>query len=158
MPIFKPSQSVRSIYDIDGDALQRAGIKGIIINWNNTLVSKNSSAESDSMKKWLKDFKSRYAIKLIIVSNSKPPSQGNELVNEIPALFEASKPKKKAFMAALDILGTRKNETAVVGNGIITDLWGGNRLGMYTIFVSPSWTKPRIMGAIKRLVVKALRV
>ncbi|WP_098744980.1 YqeG family HAD IIIA-type phosphatase [Paenibacillus sp. EZ-K15] len=158
MPIFKPSQSVRSIYDIDGDALQRAGIKGIIFNWNNTLISKNSSAESDSMKNWLKDFESRYAIKLMIVSNSKPPSQGNELVNEIPALFEASKPKKKAFMAALEILGTQKNETAVVGNGIITDLWGGNRLGMYTIFVSPSWTKPRIIGAIKRLVVKALRV
>ncbi|KOP68244.1 hypothetical protein AMS62_25570 [Bacillus sp. FJAT-18019] len=158
MPIFKPSQSVRSIYDIDGDALQRAGIKGIIFNWNNTLISKNSSADSDSMKNWLKEFESRYAIKLMIVSNSKPPSPGNELVNEIPALFEASKPKKKAFMAALDILGTRKNETAVVGNGIITDLWGGNRLGMYTIFVSPLWTKPRIIGAIKRLVVKALRV
>jgi HAD superfamily phosphatase (TIGR01668 family) len=158
MPIFKPSQIVRSIYDIDGNALQRAGIKGIIFNWSNTLIPKNSPSASDSMKEWLKDFKSRYAIKLIIVSNSKPPFQGNELVNEIPALFEASKPKKKAFMAALDVLGTQKKETAVVGNGIITDLWGGNRLGMYTIFVSPSWTRPWFIGAIKRLVVKAFRV
>ncbi|MDQ0900920.1 MULTISPECIES: YqeG family HAD IIIA-type phosphatase [unclassified Paenibacillus] len=158
MPIFKPSQTVRSIYDIDGDKLLRAGIKGIIFNWSNTLIPKNSVSASDSMKKWLKDFKSRYSIKLIIVSNSKPPAQGTELVNEIPALFEASKPKKKAFMAALDILGTRKNETAVIGNGIITDLWGGNRLGMYTIFVSHSWTKFRFIGAIKRLMVKVLRV
>ncbi|UVI29277.1 YqeG family HAD IIIA-type phosphatase [Paenibacillus spongiae] len=158
MAIFRPSQIVRSIYDIDGDALQRAGIKGIILDWTNTLIPKNSEFSSDLMMKWLKDFKSRYAIKLIIVSNSKPPAQGNELVNEIPAMFEASKPKKKAFMSALDILGTQKNETAVIGNGIITDLWGGNRLGMYTIFVSPSWTKPRFVGSIKRLVVKVLRV
>lgn len=158
MPIFKPSQIVRSIYDIDGEALQRAGIKGVIFNWSNTLIPKNSPTASDSMMEWLNDFKSRYAIKLIIVSNSKPPSQGNELIHEIPALFEASKPKRKSFKAALNILGTRNHETAVVGNGIITDLWGGNRLGMYTIFVSPSWTKPWILGAIKRLVVKVLRV
>jgi uncharacterized protein len=158
MTIFKPSQIVRSVYDIDVEALQQLGIKGIILDWTNTLIPMNSVSASDSMKKWLKDVKSRYAIKLIVVSNSKPPAQGNELVNEIPAMFEASKPKKKAFMAALDILGTQKNETAVIGNGIITDLWGGNRLGMYTIFVSPSWTKPRFIGAIKWLVVKVLRV
>ena len=158
MPIFKPSQISRSIYEIDGDTLQRSGIKGVILNWNNTLTKKNSESESDSLKKWLKDFQSRYAIKLIIVSNSKPPTQGHGLVNEIPALFEAGKPKKKAFLTALNILGTRSNETAVIGNGIITDLWGGNRLGMYTIFVSPSWTKPRFIEGVKRLLVKVLRV
>ncbi|WP_047151465.1 YqeG family HAD IIIA-type phosphatase [Aneurinibacillus tyrosinisolvens] len=158
MPIFKPSQIAHSIYEIDGDTLQRAGIKGIILDWNNTLMKKKSESASDSLKIWLKDFQSRYAIKLVIVSNSKPPTRGNGLINEIPALFEAGKPKKKAFLAALDILGTRRNETAVIGNGIITDLWGGNRLGMYTIFVSPSWTQPRFIGAIKRLVVKVLRV
>lgn len=158
MPIFKPSLIARSIYDIDGDALQRAGIKGIILNWTNTIVKKNVESESAALKKWLDDFKSRYGIKMIIVSNSKPPKQRVGLVNEIPALFEAGKPKKKAFFAALKILGTRKNETAVIGNGIITDLWGGNRLGMYTIFVSPTWTRPRILGAVKRLIVKVLRV
>ena len=41
MPIFKPSQTVRSIYDIDGDMLLRAGIKGIIFNWSNTLIPGN---------------------------------------------------------------------------------------------------------------------
>lgn len=158
MPIFKPSLIVRSVYDIDGDALQRAGIRAVILNWSNTLIPYHSESPSGSMQKWLKDFKSRYAIKLIIVSNGKPPAQETELIKEIPALFEASKPKKKAFMAALNILGTRKEETAVVGNGIFTDLWGGNRLGMYTIFVSPSWTKPRFLGPIKRLLVKVLRV
>lgn len=158
MPIFKPSQFARSIYEIDGAALQRAGIKGIILDWNNTIIKKDAEFAADSLKTWLKDLQSRYAIKLVIVSNSKPPTKGYGLVNEIPALFEAGKPKKKAFFAALDILGTHRNETAVIGNGIITDLWGGNRLGMYTIFVSPSWTKPRFIGAVKRLLVKVLRV
>lgn len=158
MAIFKPSKIARTIYDIDGDALQRLGIKGIILDWNNTSVKKNSESLSASLKTWLQEFKSRYGIKLIIVSNSKPPAQGHELINEIPALFEAGKPKKKAFFTALEILGTRTNETAVIGNGIITDLWGGNRLGMYTIFVSPSWTKPRFVGVVKRLMVHVLRI
>ncbi|MNC43811.1 Mitochondrial PGP phosphatase [compost metagenome] len=158
MAIFKPSLIVRSIYDIDGEALQRAGIKGIILDWTNTVIPKNSESTLDPMKKWQQDLQSRYAIKLVIVSNSKPPKQGNGLGNEVPAMFKAGKPKKKAFTAALNILGTSKNETAVIGNGIITDLWGGNRLGMYTIFVSPAWTKPQFIGTLKRLVVKVLRV
>lgn len=157
MAIFKPSQIAGSIFDIDGEALKRAGIKGIILDWNNTLVKKNSEF-SDSLKERLKEFKSRYGIKLLIVSNSKPPSQRNDLANEIPALFEAGKPKKEAFRTAMDILGTRKDETAVIGNGIIADIWSGNRLGLYTIFVSPSWTEPRFIGTLKRIMVKMLRI
>jgi HAD superfamily phosphatase (TIGR01668 family) len=158
MPIFKPSQISRSIYEIDGETLQQAGIKGIILDWTNTIMTKNADSITDSMKSWLTNMQSRYGIKVIIVSNSKPPMGDHGQVHEIPALFEAGKPKKKAFLAALNMLGTRSNETAVIGNGIFTDLWGGNRLGMYTIFISSSWVKPRILGAVKRLFVKVLRV
>lgn len=158
MSIIKPSLTVRSIAEIDAGALHRAGIKGIIVNWSNTLVPRKSASAPDSVMKWLQDLKSRYGMKVVIVSNSKPPADGTGLLHDIPALFEAGKPRKKAFMAALDILGTSKRETAVIGDGIMTDLWGGNRLGMYTVFASPSWTRPRFLGAIKRLAVKALRV
>ncbi|MBY0161665.1 HAD hydrolase-like protein [Cytobacillus firmus] len=158
MPIFKPSQIAHSIQEIDGDALQGAGIKGIILDWTNTVALKNAESISDSMKAWLKNVQSRYGIKVIIVSNSKPPMHNHGQINEIPALFEAGKPKKKAFLTAMNMLGTRSNETAVIGNGIITDLWGGNRLGMHTIFLSSSWMKPRFIGAVKRLFVKVLRV
>jgi uncharacterized protein len=158
MPIFKPSQISRSIYEIDGETLQQAGIKGIILDWTNTIMTKNADSITDSMKSWLTNMQSRYGIKVIIVSNSKPPMGDHGQVHEIPALFEAGKPKKKAFLAALNMLGTHSNETAVIGNGIFTDLWGGNRLGMYTIFISSSWVKPRILGAVKRLFVKVLRV
>lgn len=158
MSIFKPSKIARSIYEIDGETLQQAGIKGIILDWTNTITTKNAESITDLMKDWLNNMQSRYGIKVIIVSNSKPPMHGHGQINEIPALFEAGKPKKKAFLAALNLLGTRSNETAVIGNGIISDLWGGNRLGMYTIFISASWAKPRILGVVKRLFVKVLRV
>ncbi|WP_308633894.1 YqeG family HAD IIIA-type phosphatase [Paenibacillus silvisoli] len=157
MSIFKPSLIVRSIYQIDGAALQRAGIKGIILNWTNTLLPMNADSVSDDMQAWLNEFKTTYAFEIVIVSNSKPPERGNELIREIPHLFEAGKPLKKAFKAALKRLGTSTNETAVIGNGLITDMWGGNRLGLFTIFVSPSWTKPRFVGAMKWMMVKILR-
>lgn len=157
MPILKPSQIARSIYDIDGNSLRQAGIKGIILDWENTAVKKNEPIP-DSLIAWIKEMKIRHSIKPIVVSNGTPPSHGKGLFDEIPALFEAGKPKKKAFLAALDVLGTGKNETAVIGDGIFSDLWGGNRLGMYTIFVSPPWTKPRFMGTLRRLMVKVLRV
>jgi HAD superfamily phosphatase (TIGR01668 family) len=157
MPIFKPSQIAHSLYEIDRDALKEAGIKGIILDWKNTLTNNKYDFSLDLLKTWMEDLQCQYPIKLIIVSNSKRPTR-NWLVNEIPALFEAGKPKKEAFFTALDILGTSRNETAVIGNGIITDIWGGNRLGMYTIFVSHSCSKPRFIGSVKLLFVKMLRV
>lgn len=158
MSIIKPSHIAHSIYEIDGEALQRAGIKGIIIDWTNTIAAKKDGTLSESINRWLHELQSQYGIKVIVVSNGKPPKEEDGHSHEIPALFEAGKPKKKAFVAAMNILGTRIHETAVIGNGIITDVWGGNRVGMYTIFVSSSMVKPRFIGTLKRLFVKVVRV
>lgn len=160
MALIRPSQIAVTIYDIDGEALRQAGIKGLILNWHNTVAKKNKEYLSDSLVTWLKEFKAKYGMKFIIVSNGSPPKSNNdsELLNEIPALFEAGKPLKKAFLSAANQLGTRVEETAVIGNGLISEIWGGNRLGMYTIFVSPLWAKPRILGTFRRLIVKALKM
>ncbi|MFT9850273.1 YqeG family HAD IIIA-type phosphatase [Aneurinibacillus sp. REN35] len=158
MPILQPSQTARSIYEIDGEALQQAGIRGIILDWSNTVTDSNTDVMLNTLKAWAQEFQSRYAIKLVIVSNSKPPRRSHEVFDEIPALFEAGKPKKKAFFAAMNILGTQTKETAVIGNGIMTDIWAGNRLGMHTIFVSSPRAKPQIVEAMKRAVVRLLRV
>ncbi|HHW74588.1 MAG TPA: HAD hydrolase-like protein, partial [Firmicutes bacterium] len=73
----------------------------------------------------------------------------------------AVKPRRRAFRKALQILDLTASETAVVGDQIFTDVLGGNRLGLYTILVTPIndkefiWT--RMIRCLERFVLKRLQ-
>ncbi|HOF86860.1 MAG TPA: HAD hydrolase-like protein, partial [Armatimonadota bacterium] len=38
---------------------------------------------------------------------------------------------------AMAMLETTPDTTAIIGDQLFTDIWGGKRLGLYTILVSP---------------------
>ncbi|HNR66218.1 MAG TPA: HAD hydrolase-like protein, partial [Atribacterota bacterium] len=52
-------------------------------------------------------------------------------------LYSRYKPRRKPFREAMKIMNTNNKETAVVGDQIFTDIWGGNRLQLLTILVCP---------------------
>lgn len=51
------------------------------------------------------------------------------------------KPNRMLFEMAVESMGMRKKEVAVVGDVVDTDIVGGNRLGLYTILVLSGVTK-----------------
>ena len=51
-------------------------------------------------------------------------------------------------------MGIKAEETAVIGDQIFTDIYGGNKLNMFTILVKPIATKEFILVRIKRLAEK----
>jgi HAD superfamily phosphatase (TIGR01668 family) len=71
------------------------------------------------------------------------------------------KPRRRAFRRALHIMELTSQETAVIGDQIFTDVLGGNRLGLYTILVTPIsekefiWT--RLMRKLERFVLNYLK-
>ena len=59
------------------------------------------------------------------------------------------------------ILGTRPEETAVVGDQLFTDILGGNRMDLYTIWTPPisetEFVSTRAVRHLERLVVRRFR-
>ena len=49
---------------------------------------------------------------------------------DIPGVL-GPKPRRGAFRLALSQMGLEKNQVAVVGDQIFTDVWGENRLGSF---------------------------
>ncbi len=156
-----PDQSLKNIFEIDVDHLEKQGIKGIITDMDNTLVPWSDRAVYPRLADWFSDLKRR-GFKLIIVSNNSR-DRGGQLAREldIPAIWYAIKPRRRAFRKALDLMQLKPGEVAVVGDQIFTDVLGGNRLGLYTIHVQPIsekefiWTK--LMRMLERLFFKDLR-
>jgi len=135
--LLDPDQVVATLFDIDLDALAKRGIKGLILDLDNTIIERGAPAFTPEVLEWLEDARRR-GFKLAIVSNNRT-ERAVAMAREhgIPAVFRAVKPRRRPFRKALRRLGLQPHEVAVVGDQLFTDVFGGNRLGMYTILTRP---------------------
>lgn len=136
-----PDQVADSIEAIDIAALATQGFKGVIIDLDNTIVPWADIGMPPEANEQLDRFKI-HGFKMCLVSNNR-----RERVREIaaslgiPFVSQAHKPLKKGFRQALMLLGVAESQTVVIGDQLFTDILGGNRLGMYTIWVMPLSTE-----------------
>jgi predicted HAD superfamily phosphohydrolase YqeG len=56
----------------------------------------------------------------------------------------------------MELMGTNRGNTLVVGDQIFTDLWGGSFMGLKTIMVLPIHPKEEIQIVLKRLLEKPI--
>jgi HAD superfamily phosphatase (TIGR01668 family) len=133
-----PDVYIRNVYQIDLEKLQKEKkIKGIIIDLDNTLVPWGEKYLDNKIISWIKQVKDSN-LKICIVSNSNS-DHVSEIGNllDIPFYSSRYKPLKHPFLKAMKDMKTISEETAVIGDQIFTDMFGGNRLGMLTILVYP---------------------
>jgi hypothetical protein len=128
---------VKTIYDIPLDRLIEMGIRGIITDLDNTLVGARVPAATPALIEWLAEVKRR-GLKVVIVSNN---AQGRVSAFagplSIPFIYRARKPGMRAFRKALEIMNLKPEDTVVIGDQMLTDVFGGRRMGLYTILVTP---------------------
>ncbi|MDA8234970.1 MAG: YqeG family HAD IIIA-type phosphatase [Clostridia bacterium] len=153
-----PDWHVSSIASIDPVELQKRGIKGIVFDLDNTIITWGSRSFSPQVMEWFSHLKKMGFHLCILSNNTSGRVRGLARVLGVPAIPRAVKPRKKAFKKALRILGTSPEETAVIGDQIFTDILGGNRLGLYTILVFPMSRKEfigtKMVRKLERFVLK----
>ena len=147
---FFPDEYVDSIYHIKLNELKNKGIKGIIFDIDNTLVPYDVEIAHDKLVKWLQTVKEA-GFKICLVSNNNKSRvmKFNESLN-YPAIHSALKPMRRNFKRAMQLIGTTKSETAIVGDQIFTDVLGGNMIGIRTILVVPIQDKEAFVSKVKR--------
>ena len=152
--IFYPKVMVNSILDISFDKLLKNNIKGLILDIDNTLVGHGIKEADERVVRWVEDVKNA-GIKVCIVSNNTEDRviKFNERLN-VMAVHRAAKPRKSAFLKAAKMMGFALEETGVVGDQIFTDIWGGNRLNMFTILVKPIGKDEPYYIKLKRILEK----
>ena len=136
MGIFKPNMYYKSIFDVDYQKLKNKNIKVLIFDSDNTIITYDEDLPSDKVKELImklsKDFK------IFIASNNK-----KERVRKIGkhmnvhAFYSVVKPTKKLRKLLLKKFDVLMDEVAIIGDQIVTDIFMGNRLHMWTILVDP---------------------
>jgi hypothetical protein len=135
---------LRPTYLIDGDItdielnrLKQDGIKGIILDLDSTLIAPRSGHLTDEAAAWLTS--ARADFKLAVVSNNKKEDYLTKTAAllAIPVFGNAAKPSRRVLLQVLDSLALKPEESVLVGDRPLTDIWGGERAGMKTILVYP---------------------
>ncbi|MDO8886745.1 YqeG family HAD IIIA-type phosphatase [Candidatus Oleimmundimicrobium sp.] len=158
---FYPDEYYESIFNIDFKWLQKRNIKGLLIDLDNTIVPRKEREVSKNLIEWFSEL-SKKGFKVCIISNNwkaRTGKIGKSL--GVPVVARAVKPRRKAFERGMKILKTNREQTAVIGDQIFTDVFGGNRMNLLTILVVPLsksdlfYTK--ILRKLERLILKGYK-
>ena len=127
----------RKTVDIKPGFLREHGIKGLILDVDNTLTTHDHPAPAEGIQDWIREMKQN-GIRLMIVSNNREERVRPfaELL-ELPFVSKGAKPLRKGYAAAMKRMRLRAEETAAVGDQLFTDIWGANFTGIRSIYVSP---------------------
>ncbi|KAB2951301.1 YqeG family HAD IIIA-type phosphatase [Heliorestis acidaminivorans] len=163
MKLLRPIQHVNTVPEVDIAALTERGVKGVIIDLDNTLAEWNRNDLCPTIVQWLQEL-DQQGIKVCILSNNgerrvQQFAEGCQI--KVPYISRAKKPRRKGFLQAMQKLGTTAQETAVIGDQIFTDVLGGNRIGMHTILVNPisrrEFLGTRLVRTLEKIVLRRRR-
>jgi HAD superfamily phosphatase (TIGR01668 family) len=151
-----PDQVADSLGEIDLLSLVNQGFQGVILDLDNTIIPWAGSTMRPEILDWLLNIK-QLGFKVCLVSNNRP-RRVQEIAASlgIPFVSQAGKPLKRGFRQALALLAIPENQTVVIGDQLFTDVLGGNRLGMHTIWVMPLSTEEFITTKVVRWLEKAV--
>jgi len=134
----KPDYMFDRVEDISTDILSSDGIKGMIIDLDNTLIPWKESKLPQSSIDWVQKMQ-LHGLKLFILSNTvnvKRLKNISKTLN-VDYLHPAAKPNRASFTKASNILQLASQEIAVVGDQLFTDILGGKKSNMKTILIKP---------------------
>lgn len=150
---FFPDEWLPSTYVIDFERLYAEGYRGLIFDIDNTLVPHGAPADGRALALFqrLKGI----GFQCCLLSNNKK-SRVDMFNQEIRVheIWLANKPFLSGYRDAMKKMGTEVKNTVCIGDQLFTDVWGGSRLGMYTILVSPINPREEIQIVLKRKIEK----
>lgn len=155
MEKYIPDMYQRSVYDIDYNKLREHGIKCLLFDLDNTLVFPNVKEPTDDLINLFNNIKNHF--KIIIFSNS--PSRRLKPFGDVLNVeysYSSRKPFKKKFLEVINRLNYDVGEIAIIGDQILTDIVGGNRVGITTVLTDPLTKKDMIFTKFNRCLEKSV--
>lgn len=137
---FAPNYFAQSIEMVDFSVLKKRGVRFVALDADHTLVRFRGRKIKASTRLYLLDQKV-YIDGWCIASNRITNDLG-ELSSSIKAPIVRSnmiirKPKRRYFNRVINHFQAEPHEIAMIGDKLLADVWGANRMGMVTVLVNP---------------------
>jgi len=155
MKLFIPKEYHQSIHDIDLVKLYDLGKRLILTDLDNTLVGYDILLPTNEIIEF-KEKCEKLKIKLVIISNNK--EKRVQLFAEnlgVEYHSSAMKPFKRGYKKLT--LGYTSDQVVIIGDQILTDIVGGNRMGYYSILVDViNYNNEQLKTRVNRFIEKSI--
>ncbi|MBR4509250.1 MAG: YqeG family HAD IIIA-type phosphatase [Ruminococcus sp.] len=150
--LFSITAAFNSVTDISPEMLARLGIRGLILDIDNTLARHNDPQPADGVVEWLETMK-ECGIRMIIVSNNfyLRVKLFAELVG-LEYVCDSKKPFKKGYRIAAMRMGLPKHALAAVGDQLLTDVLGANLFKIKMLYTLPLGNRNSRMFRIRSVI------
>lgn len=147
---FYPTYMFDKVEDIPYELVKKEDIKLVMMDMDNTLIDAKKKYKN-SLKHWIEEV-SNLNVKMCILSNSPFGDKVKKIAKELNVEYEynAGKPLLKGFKRVIEKSKFPKENILMIGDQIFTDVWGGNRIGVKTVLVTPINKKESFLTKIKR--------
>ena len=154
-----PDYYYPDIYSINYEKLQERKIDTLLFDVDNTIAFVDDIMISKQTIKLFEKLKKTY--KILLLSNNheervKPISQKLG----VKMLAQADKPEKKAYEQALQILNAKKENTAAIGDQMLSDIVGAKKINITAILVDQLSSKNNLQTGLaqklQKFIVKKL--
>ena len=135
LELYIPKYCYQTIYDIPFYKLYNDGKRSIFIDIDNTMISYDQEKPTKAVKELVNDLK-KMGYEIIILSNNN--KRRVKMVAEdlgVDYFYKTKKPLKGGFNKALKITKYKNDEIITVGDQLMTDILGSNRVGLDAILV-----------------------
>lgn len=135
--LFYPKFYYKNVQSIDLNELYKLGIRGIILDVDNTLID-YKRIMPDGIKEWVDDAK-KSNFKVYILSNSNRKDKILKVAEDLDLeyIMCAAKPFRRGYIKVLKNLDLPAEKCVAVGDQLFTDVIGANRMNINSIYVEP---------------------
>ncbi|MBR7070773.1 MAG: YqeG family HAD IIIA-type phosphatase [Clostridia bacterium] len=135
--LLRPDIKKNRITDLTPELLHRFGVRGLILDVDNTLSTHHGEQLIEGLEEWLTQMR-REGFRMVVLSNSveKRVKPFAEKIG-LDYLAAGVKPLPFKYFSAIRKLGVGRRETAAIGDQIFTDVLGGNAVGVTTVLLTP---------------------
>ncbi len=147
-----PDMIFPDIYSITPEFLAEQGITALISDIDNTLVTYDDAAPTEQLMDWIDSLrKAGIQISFISNNNKKRVSIFNRNLGFF-ARWASGKPGTRRLYEAMKHMGSNKENTAVLGDQLLTDALAGKIAGLRTYIVPPIKDRTDLFNKLKRAI------
>ena len=156
--VLKPKLVVETAADVDGDMLRRYGIRGVMVDLDDTLLASHDHVIPGANSAWIRGLRDD-GFPVVLLSNGEPARVARLAAElDVAAFSLAGKPFPVAFRRGLAALDMPAEAVAMIGDQLFTDVVGANLAGMTSILVRPlsagKWPHTRLARHLERLILR----
>lgn len=132
---FLPNYIFPAITDVSEKFLQERNIRLLLLDFDNTMLPYTKNEPSEELLQWIEHMRASGIILCIVSNSHKPRVPEFSRRYGVACVTGAKKPRGKGIREAIVRFGIPKEQTALIGDQIYTDVLGANLANVTSIIV-----------------------